>query len=717
MRYLERTAPKNMGARAVIRNAFIDTETWCEVPLKNGTFVYAESAEIMIFTFALEDGPVGIWDRTTGEPMPAALRAIFDDPDCLLWFHNLMFDRTVMKYAMPELYARLPLARFRCTMVKALAHALPGSLDTLCEVLNLPQDQRKLKTGKELVRLFCCPAPKNVTRPRATRLTHPEKWVEFCDYAKADIPSMREVFKRTPSWNYSGEEIALHHLDQVVNDRGFAVDLDLAHSSVRAVDRAQKTLAARTIELTSGEVERATQRDRLLAHILAEYGVDLPDVQKSTLERRINDPELPWAVRELLSIRLQAGASSTSKYRTIIKGANRDGRVRGCLQFDGASRTRRWAGRLVQTQNMRRPQLKQANIDFGIGAMKANCEDMFYDNVMELASSAMRGVIMARPGHKLVVSDLAAIEGRGLAWLAREEWKLKAFRDYDEGIGADMYCVAYGKSFGVDPLTIGKEDPRRQVGKVQELGLGFGGGVGAFLQFSLVYNLDLEAMAEEAEAAIPADVWGEAQGMYAWTVRKKRSTFGLSARAWTVCESFKAMWRSAHPAIAGVKGDPDKRGLWGGLEDAVREATIRPGVTVQCLDMRVRRDGNWLRIRLPSGRCLCYPSPKIDEQGGFSYMGMNQYTHKWSRIRSYGGKLAENADQSVSRDFLASAMQPAEDAGYRIVLTTHDELITEAPDTPEFSHHHLSSILATVPSWAPGMPLAAAGFEAYRYRK
>jgi DNA polymerase len=226
---------------------------------------------------------------------------------------------------------------------------------------------------------------------------------------------MREVHKRLPKWNYKGAELALWHRDQQINDRGVCMDVQLA---LEAVDLEQKRLAKRTQVMTDGEVQAATQRDALIKHIVESYGVELPDMQRSTLERRMADPDLPSAVKELLAIRLQASTTSTSKYKSLMKGVSSDGRLRGTLQFCGASRTGRWAGRLFQPQNLPRPSLEQDQIDEGIEALKAGCADLLFDNIMELTSSALRGCIMAPEGKKLVVSDLSNIEGRKLAWLA-----------------------------------------------------------------------------------------------------------------------------------------------------------------------------------------------------------------------------------------------------------------------------------------------------------
>lgn len=698
-----------------MRELFCDLETFSETPINCGTHKYAEGAEVMLWLYAFDDGDVQVWDLTADKRMPADLREGLDcDNTKTIWHNGGMFDGVVLPHA---LNINIPLNRMHDTMVQALSHSLPGALGSLCDILGVDASDAKDKEGKQLIQLFCKPRPKGNKLRRATRLTHPEEWRRFIEYGKSDIRAMRQVYRKLPVWNYRGTELALWQLDQTINRRGVAIDIELARCSITAVNAAQHSLAERTQELTDGHVKAATQRNALLEHLLLYYGVDLPNMQKSTLERRIEDPDLPWALRELLAIRLQASTTSTSKYKTLVKAVSADGRLRGTLQFNGASRTGRWAGRLFQPQNLPRPSLKQEIIDAGVEALKAGCADLITDNVMELTSSAIRGAIIAPPGKKLVIADLSNIEGRVQAWLAGETWKLQAFRDYDTIIGTDdkgepirkghdLYKLAYAKSFGIKPEAVTKD--QRQVGKVQELALGYEGGVGAFLTFAAAYNIDLEAMADQAYAAIPRDILKEAEGMLEWTKKKRRSTFGLSDKAWIVCESFKRSWRAAHPEISS---------LWKELSEKVKAAIVQPGRTLDCRCLKIRRDGSWLRIRLPSGRYLCYPSPQVDQSGQITYMGINQYSRKWSRLKTYGGKLFENICQAVARDVLANNMPLIEEAGYEIVLTVHDEDITEAPDSPEYNEQHLSELLASNPAWAPDMPLAAAGFETYRYRK
>lgn len=683
---------------------FVDLETYSPVPIKNGTHAYAEQAEILLFAWAFDDETVSVWDPTAGEPMPERLRCGLGDPTIELWALNSVFDRTILRYCLPGVVAG-GVSRWRDTMIQALAHSLPGSLGKLCEALKIPQDEAKDKDGKRLIMLFCKPQPKNRKIRRATRDTHPEDWQRFKVYAGRDIDAMRAIKRILPAWNYNGFELDLWHLDQEINDRGFCVDVELATAAVTAVNEQQKRLAEQTQALTDQEVQAATQRDAMLQHIAKCYDVQLPDMQKSTLQAAIADPDLPDIVRELLTIRLQACTTSTSKYKALLKSVSADGRLRNTLQFCGANRTGRWSGRIFQPQNLPRPTLKQPAIDFGIDCLKSGVAFELCDDVMQLTSAAVRACIKAPTGKKLVVSDLSNIEGRVLAWLAGEAWKIKAFKDIDAGIGHDMYKQAYSKSFSVDAGDVTKS--QRQIGKVQELALGYEGGVGAFIAFSLVYRIDLEAMAEAALPGIPQHIRNDALKAYEWASSKNK-TYGLSKRAYVVCDAFKRLWRQAHPATSS---------FWHEIENVVRRAIENPDKTFVCRRVKIRRSGTWLRILLPSGRYLCYPGICLDDRSKISYMGVNPYTRKWQRLHTYGGKIVENITQATARDILAHNLPTIEKAGYSIVLTVHDEVITETPDTPNYTEENLSAMLATNPPWADGLPLAAGGFEAPYYRK
>lgn len=684
---------------------FLDLETFSPIPITNGVHRYAEQAEVLLFAWAMDDAPVQVWDVTTGAPAPNDLQralAVADE----VYFHNSHFDRTVLTHTMPEVCP--PLHKFRDTMAQAMAHGLPGKLADLCDILQVPQEKAKDKDGKALIQLLCKPAGAHLKRGRATRETHPAEWERFKAYAALDIDAMREVHKRLPIWNYQGTELALWHLDQRINDRGVAIDVELAECAVRAVDLEQIELKKRTQDLTNEEVQSATQRDAMLLHVLAEYGIDLPNMQMATLERRIADPDIPEGLRELLRIRLMASTTSTSKYRTLLRGVSSDGRLRGLLQFCGATRTGRWAGRLWQPQNLPRPTLKQPDIDMGIEALKSDSAHLLFDNVMRLTSSAIRGCIIAPEGKKLVIADLSNIEGRVMAWLAGETWKTDAFKHFDAGTGPDLYKLAYSKSFGVDPNSVTKD--QRQIGKVQELMLSYQGGVGAYVTGAASYGIDLPKMAENAYREIPGPLWGQAKIMLDWHRSKGRdpaADYKMDDRTWLVCESFVLGWRAGHPNV---------QALWGELESTVRQAIEHPSRTYLVRRLKVRRDGAWLRIVLPSGRALCYPSPAIIKDK-ITYMGVNQYSRKWGRIETYGGKFSENCCQAISRDIMAHNMPHIDGSGYHIVLSVHDELIAETPDDDTYSVEQLSAMLAANPPWALDLPLAAAGFETYRYKK
>ncbi|HGJ5882546.1 DNA polymerase, partial [Arsenophonus sp.] len=652
--------------------------------------------------YAYNHTPVKVWDVTEDKTMPADLKAYLDDPEILtVWHNGGMFDTVILNTV---LNIDLPLSRVHDTLVQALAHGLPGALGSLCDIFNVNNDKAKDKEGKALIALFCKPRPKNSKIQRATALTHFEEWQRFKTYAGSDILAMREIYQHLPHWNMNFDETALWQLDQKINRRGMCMDVELAKSALTAVENEQKRLSTVTQQLTDNAVQTATQRDALLHHIVSAFGITLPDMQASTLQRRINDPNISPALRELLSVRLQSCTTSTSKYKALLKSVSADGRLRGTKQFCGASRTGRWAGRIFQPDNLPRPTLDQKTLDNGIEALKVGCAELICDDIMQLTSSALRGCIIAPPGKKLVISDLSNIEGRMLAWLAGENWKVKAFSEFDNGKGDDLYKLAYVRAFNLLPENVTKA--QRQIGKVMELGLGYGGGVVAFLTFALAYGLDLAELAEAALPNIPPDVKREARRWYQKSVETDK-TYGLSEKVFVTCDSLKRMWRNAHPQTVS---------FWYDIENAVKQAIQSPEIPFKCRKLSVRRDKGWLRICLPSGRSLCYPSARI-ENGQITYMGTNPYSRKWERLKTYGGKITENICQAAARDVLACNMPSIEKAGYEIVLTVHDEIISEAPDTPQFSAEGLSALLSAKPDWAFDLPLSAAGFETYRYRK
>jgi DNA polymerase bacteriophage-type len=679
---------------------YLDLETFSDVPITHGTDRYADRAEIMLAAYAFDDNSTLLIDFTS-EARPEDLQSVIDYAIVnkhMVCIHNSFFDRTVLN----KRGFYLPVEWIVDPMVIALQHGLPGSLDKLCDILRVPAELAKIKDAKPLINLFCKPRPKKQRLRRATRLTHPEKWEEFKRYARLDIEAMRAVYKRLPKFN---DERELWQLDQKINDRGVCIDTTLVEAAIATMNEEKRRLDERADKLTDGALRSALQRDATIRYILEAFDVPMEDLRASTVEAMIADENYPPELRDLLANRLSISNTSTAKYNALHRATGLDGRLRGTLQFCGANRTGRWSGKLFQPQNLKRQTMKPERIRAATEATIGRCLDLFEPDAMEALSQIMRGAIVAAPGRKLVVSDLSNIEGRVLAWLAGERWKLKAFEQFDLGQGPDLYKVAAGRILAKPPEQVTAEE-RQAVGKVSELALGYQGGVGAFLTFATAYGLDLEDLAQKARQGLPRDALQAAEGLYDFMLEKKL-TKGLPRDLWIAIDGIKQAWRKAHGYTTV---------LWGSLEVAARWAIENPGVQYPAGHLILIRNGNWLRMILPSGRSLCYASPRVEDDK-LTYWGVNQYTRKWSRIGTYGGKLAENACQAVARDVMAHGMLLAEPAGYAIVLTVHDELVTEAPDNEEYSAKELSRLMATNPAWAKGLPLAAGGFEAKRYRK
>lgn len=780
-----------------MRDTFHDLETYSPEPISNGSHRYAERAEVLLWAYADGDGEIKVWDAANGyvhwqdeltglweeqhigKPFPPqSLSAILQDPEAAVWFHNGgMFDFVVLQHAMPHLLKMVDTSRWRDTMVQAFSHALPGALEKLGEVLQMHESDRKLADGKKLVRLFCMPQNEDFVKEwgtnRASKATHPAEWQRFVQYAGGDIVTMRRVRQKVPSWNYKDKQLTLWHTDLAINNRGFAVDVELAQRAVEVATVIQAKLADRVNTATEGEVGSATQRDAMLDFLqplCAEFGVELPDLRADTLERRLEDPDLPDYIKDLLKIRLEASMNSVSKFKTLLKRVSSDGRLRGSMQFRGAGRTGRWAHRGFQPGNLPRATLSHELIEFAIECIKANDIDtmeLVFPNLMLALSNTIRGVIIAAEGKKLVVADLSNIEGRVAAWLAGEDWKLEAFRDFDTLIfdehgeplldkkgkqqrkGVDLYIKAYMSSFNVlDAALVGKDE--RQIGKVEELMFQYGGGVGAWLTGAATYGIDLSAMTERVWDTIPEWAKAEAAEFLEWLYEqntaklrlkleeldaqaskdetqdvgkllaeykeltakieaaKVKCRYGLTERVFIACDAIKRLWRKAHPAISSY---------WKDLENTVKHAIDNPGETFNCRKVKIRRDGAWLRIGLPSGRALCYPNPGIDKSGSIFYTGHNPYSRQWGKVKTYGGKLLENITQAVACDQLAECTPIAEERGYLTVLSVHDELVTETPDSEDFNADELADIMCSDLGWNAGLPLAAAGFETSRYRK
>lgn len=729
---------------------FLDFETFSEADLKKvGSYAYAEhpTTEVLICTYAFDDEHVQVWDCTDGSDMPGdlhrALRRLVKPNSRIkmVWHNGSMFDRLIMKHCWGF---DIPVSNTIDTMIWAFRHALPGSLDALCEVLCVSADNAKDKRGKALIQRFSKPTPKNYKIRRYTAETHPDEWALFIKYAVSDITAMREVFHKLPRWGNSEFEDRVLELDQLINDRGFKVDVALAEAAIEAVEKHKAQLQEEAQRKYGGSL---TGKDFL--PILRELAPAhrIHNAQKSTLHDLLADDDLPDDARTIIEMRLGAASTASTKYNPLLLGRSSDDRRRGCLQYGGAKRTLRWAGKGFQPQNLARGYYHDDELDKGISALLKGRAHRRFD-VAKLTASTVRSCIIPEEGHKFVVADYSNVEGRGLAWLAGEEAALDTFR-----AGLDIYCVTAGKMFGMDPDDIKKNFKEiRQIGKACELGLGYEGGVGAFVTFAKNLGLDLIEMAKTMDGTFPDHIWAATARGYEWAriqeakrpphpgEKDDRPSYILDKKVWRTCDAIKRMWRESHPETVA---------FWRDLKDGILAAVRNPGREFWA-GARLRKNGErairiwrtvefdssgrkvpgwWLCMELPSGRILSYPgigvsvTKETDEDGRVNtnvrikYQGENQLTRQWTTLYTHGGKACENIVQALCRDLLAYAMINVEGGGYPIVLSVHDELVCETPDTPEYTVAELEKLMCALPEWAEGFPLVAEGQELKRYAK
>lgn len=690
----------------------LDLETRSKLDPKDvGAYKYAENAEVLLWGYAINREPAKVWDVASGESMPDDLKAAWalacdpSDTTVRVVMHNgMMFDRLVLR---AQGFGAIPPAKVIDTMVLAYESALPGKLAELCEVLQLPSDKAKDKDGERLIKIFCKPNKKGIF---GSREENGEDWSRFVNYCRMDVESMREIFVRLPIWNLTPQEAEYSAIDATINDRGICVDLGLAQAAVRIGEEVKERLAQELVELTNGQVQKATQTLALASYITNVCGYPIESVDKQSVEAAFADQYLPEHARRILENRVAMGRSSAKKYDVLLQSVNTDGRLRGTLQFRGASRTGRFSGRRFQGQNLPRPTMSNDEIEAAIELCKSDLLTYFYPGKeLDVLANLLRGVIIAPEGKKLVVADYSNVEGRVLAWLAGEEWKLKAFEDFDAGNGHDLYKLAYSRAFNVKPDEVTKK--QRQVGKVLELALGYGGGSSAFATFAGAYGIDLHDMADGVKAVVtPAD-WDTA---HQWALRmQEEGNLGeLDLLSFTACEVVKRAWRKSNPKI--VK-------FWGDLETAFRSALrSRSKAPVPCGKLAVSYVKGYVRVKLPSGRFISYPEAHFNEgdpDGELLYKAYRNALPRWYDCKTWGGKLVENATQAVSCDLLCNALVNLEKHGYQTVLTIHDEALCEVPDNDEFTVEKMEALMTELPEWANGLPLAAAGFEAKRYRK
>ena len=728
---------------------FKDTETFSEADLKKvGAYRYSEdpSTEIILATYAFNDEPVEVYDPTKGRNIPRELRrclAGLEKPNYGLKLvgHNfLQFDRLVIERCWGY---KIHPTNIIDTMILAFRHALPGSLAALCEVLGVSAENAKDKRGKALIQRFSKPTPKNYKIRRYTADTHPEEWAWFIKYGISDVTAMREVFHKLPRWGNSEFEDRVLELDQLINDRGFKVDVALAEAAIEAVEKhkaqLQATAAAKYGMSHNGCLSTSLLTGKDFLPILRELAPAhrIHNAQKSTLNDLLADDDLPDDARTIIEMRLGAASTASTKYNPLLLGRSSDDRRRGCIQYGGAKRTLRFAGKGFQPQNLARGHYHDDELDKGISALLKGRAHRRFD-VAKLTASTVRSCIIPEAGHKFVVADYSNVEGRGLAWLAGEDDLIEVFVN-----GVDVYKKLASTVFNVSYDDVTKD--QRQIAKAMVLGLGYAGGVGAFVTFAKNLGLDLNDMTNTLAGTFPDHIWAATARGYEWAriqeakrpprpgEKDDRPSYILDKKVWRTCDALKRMYREANPAIVQ---------FWRDIEDAAMAAIRNPGKEFTAgprgvkFSRNVETDNNgnkvagwWLRMTLPSGRVMSYPgvglsvSKETDEDGKVStnvrikYQGENQLTRQWGFQYTYSGKLVENCTQALCRDLLANALLNVEANGYPIVLHVHDEIICETPDSPEYNVAELERLMCELPEWAEGFPLVAEGQELKRYAK
>ena len=689
----------------------LDFESRSAVDLKKtGVYVYAEdpTTDVWCAAYAVDDGPVELW--TPDMPAPDA---IFDAVvnGWPIVAHNANFEQALWHGVLAPRYGwpTPENTQWRCTMAMALAMSLPGSLDNAAAALGL--DTRKDVKGYGIMMRMAKPRKVNADGS-IVWWNEPDRLADLYAYCKQDVEVERQLEKRLMP--LSPPELELWHLDQIINGRGTYVDEKLCLAAKAIVAQTQERLDAEMKRVTDYNVGACSNAVQLALWVRAE-GFPAESIAKDQIEVLLARDDLTPAVRRALELRREAAKASVAKIDSLLAGMQRDKRSRGLLQYHAAS-TGRWGGRRFQPQNIKRPKLK--NVDLAIEAVMhgdVDVIDMMYGEPLSVVGDCLRGMIRAAPGNVLMAADYANIEGRVLAWLAGEEWKLKAFRAFDSKTGPDLYRLAFSRAFGVPIDQV--DAVMRQIGKVMELALGYQGGPGAFQTMARGYGIDIgesyDLVTERAGASIAAKALG------GWESRGKGS--GMAEHRWRAAEIVKLLWRDAHPEIVA---------FWWALDEAAIEAVQNPGLVITCGKVRMVVKGSFLWLRLPSGRALCYPYPKLvmkdmpweDGEGKparrqvFSYKGVDSYTRKWGDCYAYGGLWAENVTQAVARDLMADGVKRLEAAGYPVILTVHDEIVSEVP-AGFGSVDEFCALMTELPAWAAGCPVAAEGFSADRYRK
>lgn len=650
-----------------------DVETRSCVDLKKiGAHKYARdpSTDILCVAYAIDQDPVQLW--RPGDPVPPEFIEAANNPSWVVISHNDAFETAIEQHVLAPRYGWpiVPIERHRCTMVMALAAALPAALGKVADALELAN--RKDAAGEKLMRQMSKPRPARKDEDPAGIY-----WFDDADrldrlyyYCRQDVEVARELYGRLPPLTPS--EQSLWELTTKINDRGFCVDRKFAEAARKIAQAAAPEIDQEIAAITGGAVTKIGQVARLQAW-LTEQGYSPNKLDKKAIEKLLLDPDLPAPVQRALELRFGGAQAATKKFDAALAHAGADDRVRGSYKYHGAS-TGRWAASGFQPQNLKRPDAEAVDAAIaavGTGDYKLVAE-LYPQKVLSTVGDCGRSMIVAAPGHVLIGADFSSIESRVLAWVAGEAWKLDSYRRFDATHDPrdEPYCVTACKIFRVPPGTYTKDSPQRDVGKICDLAFGYAGALGAWRKF-------------EPERFTDAEV-----------------------------EAFKAEWRVAHPKICK---------LWDAIDRAAWAAVCERGRVVPCGPVSFKCSGAFLQLKLPSGRKLSYPQPRIivgerKQSVLFSDNGAGQFKDCRNGQGAYGGTWTENIASGIARDLLAEAMLRIEAAVYPIVTHTHDELVCEVPEgfgsPAQFTH-----IMTRNPSWALDLPIAASAWVGPRYAK
>lgn len=710
---------------------YLDTEVKAPQPkaLDNwGLDRYARhpATRVLLFAYAIDDGPVQLWDCYHTDQPPVDLVWRLKDPHTRLIAHNAQFDRVVL---MHRLGLVVPYERWYCTRARAYAHGLPGDLDLLSKIFKLGDDAKLGERGAELIQLFC--------EQGADPDAYPVEWLEFCDYAIHDITALRALEQGAmPGWCFTEFEQRVYALDQKINDRGFMVDLPLAVKMIEASEKAQESLNARVEALTNGYILKGTQREKIKEWLTTD-AFQLVDMKAETLRKALRDADAGRIVltsqqREMIELRLLSAKSSIAKCRTALNTAGPGARIRHSITYGGGGRNLRFSHKGFQPGNMPRPSKQREAPEEQMAVVEALQGDyahvLYGDEAMAACADAIRGLVVAADGHSLYAVDWSNIEGRMLAWYANEEWKLQAYRDLDAGVGVDMYKLIFHKMMGTPIEQI--DSFLRQQGKGADLSMGYGGGVGAFVNIANSYQLDLVELGKSAPKLLSAEYMERGARSWKWAVQFN-DTHDLPEDIYIACAALKHAYRDACPNIAR---------LWSDLEECAFAAVRNPGKAFVCargkVTMACDSKLDWLAVQIPTGRQIMFARPRISVRRRFDKDGNEQPPEEaltcmkgedgaWHRMYIYGGYIANAITQGGCRDLLVQGMLDVEADGFPIIMDIHDEIIAELADDEavrrfgscEAALARMTQLMLRERPGLEGLPLAASGHVLKRYRK